>query len=218
MDQAFWHDKWERGLLGFHQEKINSRLRKYWPELALPAGSQVFVPLCGKSLDMAWLAGEGHRVLGVELSSIACADFFRANDIEFSQHRRDHFERFSGHDIELWAGDFFALIADDLADVQAVYDRASLVAFPPQMRPEYANQLATLLKSGVQILLISMEYDQDKMKGPPFSVPQAEVRALFERHFDIEVLSESSGPEIVGNLSDRGLDTLTERVYRLTRK
>ena len=118
----------------------------------------------------------------------------------------------------MWQGDFFALEPLDLANVVAVYDRASLIALPPAMRERYAQHLAMLLNPGCQILLISMDYDESKMKGPPFSVDEKEVRQLFEEKFSIQRIGYSSGPDIVGNLADRGLDTLTEKVYVMKRK
>jgi thiopurine S-methyltransferase len=217
MDHDFWHQRWVEDQLGFHQEKINSRLRKFWPQLGVAENECVFVPLCGKSLDMVWLASEDFRVFGVELSPIACRDFFTENGIDFQEVPCGQFRRFSGHGVELWSGDFFALTSSDLSDVRAVYDRASLVALPAMMRGDYANHLARVLRVGTEVLLLSMEYDQGKMNGPPFSVREEEVISLFERNFELELLSQASGPEIVGNLSERGLDTLTEKVYLLTR-
>lgn len=218
MDHVFWHQRWMEGQLGFHQEKVNSRLCKFWPQLGVAKNERVFVPLCGKSLDMVWLAREGYRVFGVDLSPIACRDFFTENGIDFEEIQCGEFRRFSGHGVELWSGDFFVLTSDDLNDVRSVYDRASLVALPAGMRDDYANHLASLLGADTQVLLLSMDYDQCKMTGPPFSVPEDEVRSLFDGSFRLELLSQASGPEIVGNLAQRGLDTLTEKVYLLTRR
>ena len=216
MDHQFWHSKWESKRLGFHQEKVNSRLRKFWPRLALPATSYAFVPLCGKSLDMCWLA-ERHPVLGVELSDIALRDFF--SDIERVPKIVDSatFRRYRGGPFELLCGDFFALTSADLGQVGGVYDRASLVALPAPLRARYARHLGQVLPSGCQLLLITMIYDERKMHGPPFSVTEDEIGTLFAPHFAIEKVAESEGPDIVGNLRDRGLDTLIEQVFILTR-
>ena len=217
MDAEFWHQRWRENQIGFHQEKVNSRLRKFWPGLGLPRGATVFVPLCGKSLDMLWLRGTGHRVLGVEISSDACAGFFRENGIAFERMVGDRFTRFVSDGIELFAGDFFALTAEDLDGVAAVYDRAALVALPTAMRSEYVTRLAGLLPGETPVLLISMSYDQTRMQGPPFSVDDDEVRRLYGGTFEITCIGQSSGPEIVGNLRQRGLQTLDEKVYRLVR-
>ncbi len=167
---------------------------------------------------MAWLAEQGHSVIGVEISEIACRDFFDELGFAYDEFVDEKFRHFKGHSIELLQGDFFALTRNDLPGVNIVYDRASLVALPPEMRKRYAQHLAMLLNPDDQILLISMDYDQNKMKGPPFSVTEDEVRSLFESNFQVERITQSSGPDIVGNLSERGLDTLTEKIYVITRR
>ena len=218
MEPSFWHQRWAENQIGFHQEKINSRLIRLWPLLDLAEGTGVFVPLCGKTLDMVWLAEQGHKVLGVELSESACEAFFHENGLPFDRHRGDRFVELAGERIRLLAGDFFALTAADLAGVTAFYDRAALVALPEPTRPRYAEHMDAVLPSHCQGLCISMSYDEAKMKGPPFSVTDHEVRQLFESAFDVEVVAESSGPDIVGNLRERGLDTLAEKVYHLVRR
>lgn len=217
MDHDFWHQRWTAGRLGFHQQKVNSRLRKFWGTLAPARGGKVLVPLCGKSLDMLWLARAGCRVFGVEISDTACRDFYAENELQYTRKDDAPFVKFSGGDIELWCGDFFDLKPDDLYDIRVVYDRAALIALPEAMRAGYASRLAVLLQPGSRILLISMDYDESKMQGPPFSVPENEVRGLFEKQFSIDIITCSSGQDIVGNLAARGLDTLDEKVYLLER-
>ena len=217
MEPEFWQQRWSENKIGFHQQKINSRLRKLWPGLGVPRGAEVFVPLCGKSLDMLWLAEQGYRVLGIELSAAACESFFVENGIAYRAEVRGPFTGYIGEAITLYAGDFFDLSANDLSAVRGVYDRAALIALPESMRPGYARHMTDILPSGCRGLLIGMTYDERKMQGPPFSVGEAEVRELFEPGFSVDLISESSGPDIVGNLRDRGLDTLDEKVYRLAR-
>lgn len=216
MDPQFWHERWTENRIGFHQENVNSRLKKLWPALELCVGDKVFVPLCGKTRDMIWLADQSFQVFGVELSEIACEDFFKENQIDYESHRGTRFSLCKGQNIELWAGDFFNLKKEDLAGIEGVYDRASLIALPVPMRQEYVKHLSRLLDSGTKVLLISMEYDQNKMQGPPFSVTEQEIYTLYEKNFLIDKMSESSGPDIVGNLKQRGLDTLTEKIFLLT--
>jgi len=202
---------------GFHQDKVNSRLMKHWGKMNINSG-RVFVPLCGKSIDMAWIAQSGFNVLGIEFSEIACRDFFEEKCLTFEESADSRFRYFKGVDIELWQGDFFSLLPEDLAGVGVVYDRASLIALPAPMRIDYANHLANILQPESKIFLISMDYDEWKMKGPPFSVAEEEVNKLFSKEFSIELITHSSGPDIVGNLRDRGLDTLNEKIYILERK
>jgi thiopurine S-methyltransferase len=225
VEREFWLEKWQAAKPGFHQEKVNSRLKKYWDmiEQALKSnpeldGGTTFVPLCGSTIDMHWLTENGFDVLGVEFSEVACRKYFTDNELEFEESNNSSFRVFKGAGIELWQGDFFALQAQDLSNAGAVYDRASLIALPPAMRQRYAQHLSGLLRPRCPVLLISMNYDESKMKGPPFSVDETEVRQLFEEKFSVELIAESSGPDIVGNLANRGLDTLTEKVYVLKRK
>ncbi len=217
MHHDFWHTRWAAGRVGFHQDKVNSRLRKFWPASAVEKGAKVFVPLCGKSLDMQWLAQCGHAVLGVDISDLACRDFYAENGIKYSRAARRRFIQYTGGGIELWCGDFFDLTAADLRGVAVAYDRAALVALPNAMRARYAVHLAQILSPGARLFLISMDYDQAKMKGPPFSVPEDAVRDLFAGEFSIQIITQSSGTDIVGNLAERGLDTLREKVYLMTK-
>lgn len=220
MDHDFWHQRWAAGRLGFHQQKVNTRLRKFWNTTTPVKGGKVLAPLCGKSLDMLWLATEGYRVIGIEINDIACRDFYVENELHYTRQDGTRFVKFAGGNgggIELWCGDFFDLEPADLNEVSIVYDRAALIALPAAMRPGYASHLAALLRPGARIFLISMDYDESKMKGPPFSVPEDEVRGLFEKEFSVDIITQSSGPDIVGNLAARGLDTLNEKVYLLRR-
>ena len=215
MEPDFWHKRWEAGRLGFHQQKINSRLKKLWHIAAPEKGGKVLAPLCGKSLDMLWLARGGYEVVGIEVSDIACRDFYVENKLKYARTDDPPFVKFSGGGIDLWCGDFFDLKPGDMADIHTVYDRAALIALPEAMRADYASHLASILRPGSRVFLISMDYDQNKMKGPPFSVPENSIRGMFENEFSIEIIAQSSGPDIVGNLADRGLDTLNEKVYLL---
>ena len=185
MHAGFWHERWEANQLGFHQETVNDRLREHWPTLGVARQATVFVPLCGKSLDMRWLRELGHPVVGVEVSPIAIRDFFAEAGIEPTTVTTGPFERSSGGGYELFCGDFFDLDAEALAGVAGVYDRASLIALPPETRARYAAHLAAILPEAVQILLITLEYDQARMSGPPHSVPDDEVRRLFGADFAI---------------------------------
>lgn len=221
MDPDYWHGKWETDAIGFHQSRVNSRLTTFWPKVAPSTDGCVFVPLAGKSLDMLWLHERGHSVLGVELSEKAVAAFFEENGLPHERRGDDSFVEYSGigsaRGITLLVGDFFALHPAQLAHVQAFYDRASLIAMNDALRARYAEHLGRILPLGSRGLLLSIDYDQSKMQGPPFAVSAETVERLLGGHFDIEELLCESGPERLGNLKDRGLDTLTERAYRLNR-
>jgi thiopurine S-methyltransferase len=216
VNPEFWHDRWQRGEIGWHQETINTLLIEHWPELGLAPGSCVFVPLCGKTRDLLWLAGEGHRVLGVELSELAVEGFFHDSGLEPRITEDGSFRRYAVDEIEILCGDFFDLDASQLAGVDAIYDRAALVALPPEMRPLYATHLIASLGRPVPILLITLDYPQSQMQGPPFAVEDAEVRRLFGPVYRIEALSSEDALAENPRFRERGLTRLVETVYRLS--
>lgn len=218
MEPSFWHARWQANEIGFHQEEINAHLQSYWPRLDVAAGATVFVPLCGKSRDMLWLASRGHRVLGVEISPIAAAAFFAENDLPVEPIEQARFVLRRAGEITVLEGDYFDLRPDDLRGVAAVYDRASLIALPPDLRAAYAAQMAQLLPPGTPSLLVTLDYEQAEMDGPPFAVGPAEVEALFARDFRIAVLGEQDILAENPRFRARGLTRLAERVFRLTRR
>lgn len=221
MEAAYWQKAWSENRIGFHQKNINKRLVNHWPSLELADGAWVFVPLCGKSTDMLWIAEQGHPVLGVELSAKAAEAFFIDNKLAYSVRELDGFEIYTAKHsvvvIEIWAGDFFDLTPDHLAQCAAYYDRAAMIAMTEGLRADYAKHLELLMSTGSRALLLVISYDQDKMKGPPFSVSDENVRKLLGEAFDICELEHYSGAQRLGNLSDRGLETLDERVYLMKR-
>jgi len=218
MDAQFWHERWERGEIGFHQPDYHPSLLRYWPSLGLPRISRVFVPLCGRSLDMVWLAGQGHPVLGVELSPIACEAFFDHSTWTVAPRKRGPFASYAMGPYEILQGDFFELTPELTGGIDAFYDRAALVALPPEMRPRYAARMAELTLPGNPGLLLTLEYDQAQMPGPPFSVPEDEVRALLGADFEVEHLSRADTLAASPRFAERGLSGLHESAYRLTRR
>lgn len=215
MRSEFWLNVWENGNLSFHSSKTNPFLMKLWPKLGLKPGDPVFVPLCGKTLDMVWLAQQMHPVIGVELSPLAAEAFFDENNIEAELNAAGSFTVWQGDDIELYVGDFFNLTADHLQNVQGVFDRAALVALPDTMRRDYAQHLAKILPAGCKILLITFEYDQTKMSGPPYSVPFVEVRRLFESRFIIENLDQRDLIDKAPGMQRAGLASFEQHIYLL---
>ncbi|WP_285420763.1 thiopurine S-methyltransferase [Pseudomonas sp. efr-133-TYG-5] len=212
MQPEFWHKKWAANQIGFHLPEVNPYLQRHW---AAPATARVLVPLCGKSLDLSWLAGRGHQVLGVELSEKAVEDFFNEHQVQPQISSKGAFKVYRGDAIELWCGDFFALTADDVADCTALYDRAALIALPAPMRERYAAHLQQILAQGVQGLLITLDYDQAQMPGPPFAVADEEVQRLLGDVWQMQVLEEQ---DVLGDswkFLQAGVTRLEERVYRV---
>ncbi len=216
MDPAFWLERWQQNQIGFHQAEINAHLQDFWGVLGLPHGSLVFVPLCGKSRDLLWLRAQGHPVLGVEISPIAVNDFFRENGLAPQRRHEGAFERCAADGLEILCGDFFALTSGQLAAVAGVYDRASLIALPGDMRVRYAQHLQHILPAAAEILLITVEYRQAQMDGPPFCVRQAEVEQLYRERYAVTVLYTKDVLAENARFRERGLSALVEKVYRLT--
>lgn len=205
MQADFWHQMWESGVIGFHQSDINAFLQQHWQRLQLQGNEQVLVPLCGKSLDMLWLKQQGHDVIGVELSHKALDEFLSENAISAEPVKHDCFCGYELAGMTLLCGDFFELGSDDCQQVKAVYDRAAIVALPPQMRRDYVMHLQKILPKGTLFLMVTMEYDQNQLSGPPFSVPEAEVRELFADFAYVDKVSEQA-------FSRKGVDAV-EKVF-----
>ncbi|WP_028615659.1 thiopurine S-methyltransferase [Pseudomonas canadensis] len=217
MEPEFWQERWARNQIGFHLSEFNPYLQRHWPQLAVAEGSKVLVPLCGKSLDLVWLASHGLRVMGVELSEQAVEAFFSEQNLVPRITRRSAFTVYQADLIEVWCGDFFALDAEALVGCAALYDRAALIALPPLMRAQYAEHLSRLLPSGCQGLLITLDYDQTQKAGPPFAVTDDEVKVLFGSDWTLRALQEQDVLEESWKFVQEGVTRLDERVYRLTK-
>lgn len=216
MQPEFWHKKWASNQIGFHLPQVNSYLQRHWPDLAIPARARVLVPLCGKSLDLLWLAGQGHEVLGVEISQKAVEDFFSEQQLTPEVSEVGAFKVYRAGAIELWCGDFFALAAHDVADCAALYDRAALIALPPPMRERYGAHLQQILPVELRGVLITLDYDQAQLPGPPFAVEDDEVQQSLGRFWRLQVLQEQDVLGESWKFLQAGVVRLVERVYRIS--
>lgn len=216
MNVEFWLENWKKNKIGFHQQEINSHLISFWQHLNAAPSCRVFVPLCGKSLDLLWLCQQGHSVLGVEISEIAVRDFFSENKLNHISTKKNGFFCCEAERLMILQGDFFNLNPDHVQDVEYVFDRASLIALPIELRQQYAQRLKDLLPNKTKILLVTFEYEQSKMAGPPFSVTETEIQTLYQDKYQIEMLLNQ---DVLGNYPQfqaLGLDNLQEQVYVLT--
>ena len=217
MDTQFWLERWETSQTGFHQHEVNSHLLRYWPKLGLEPGSRILVPLCGKSIDMLWLEAQGYRIIGIELSRIAAESFFTENGLTPEIHKEKHCTRYVHENTELVCGDFFNLTPEDIGQVDAFYDRAALIALTPAQRSGYADHLAQLLDRDTQGLLITLDYNQLEMSGPPFAVSHEEVSRLFEPGCAVKHLFHFDALEDNVRFKERGVTELAEHAYHLKR-
>ena len=214
METDFWHNRWENNLTGFHLDDVNENLKDNWSALKLKAGTRVFVPLCGKTLDLIWLAEQGHEVVGIELSPLAAEAFFFENKLVAKHSQIDGMDVWQSEKISIFTGDFFDLTPAILGKIDAVYDRASLIALPPSMRQDYADKLVGLVESSPK-LLVTLEYDQSKMDGPPFSVSEDEINSLYQGKYQVKRLSAQDVIDENENFRKKGLDSLNECIYLL---
>jgi thiopurine S-methyltransferase len=213
-----WVRRWSEGRIGFHRPTVQSWLVEHAARL-LPRGDEcVFVPLCGKSVDLVWLEQRGHPVVGVEVAEQACRDFLREQRRVAAEHSSPPFTVFSSGRIELLCGDFFALDAARHGDFPAIVDRAALIALPPARRVDYARKIVTLLRRGGRMLLVGIEYDEAKMAGPPFSVTREEVARHYGKACTVETLGTRDVAQSEPIWKERGLDAITEYALLLTRK
>lgn len=189
MDAKFWHDRWQEGRTGFHEGRVNRMLEAHIGALGLGGGDRVFLPLCGKAVDIPWLLSRGYRVAGAELSEIAVRDLFGEMGVVPEVTQTGAHRCHAAEGLAIYVGDIFALGAETLGPVDAVYDRAALVALPEAMRRRYAAHLADLTGAAPQ-LLVTFEYDQTAMEGPPFSVDTAEVARCHGTRYSATVLAD----------------------------
>jgi thiopurine S-methyltransferase len=218
MQAEFWQQRWEAGQIGFNQATPNSFLQRFWPSLGLAEGARVLVPLCGKSLDMTWLAAQGLSVVGVELSEKAVESYFVELSLEPGIAQRGSFKVYSAESVEIWCGDFFALTAEDIGRCDALYDRAALIALPEAMRERYVLHLDSLMSADTVGLLITLDYEQELMEGPPFSVPPQWVNQYLSQGWEVRELAAEDALPGTPRAQAMGLTRVDERVYRLTRK
>ena len=238
MNPEFWHKRWQEKRIGFNQSAVNPLLTEYIDHLDLAAGSRIFVPLCGKSIDMVWLAAQGYDVVGVELVETAVQEFFAEQNIQptVSQHAENPdikcyqgkltneiLGQPSAQTITLWVADIFALTSTDIDTIDAIYDKAALIALPSDMRTKYSEQIRQLSVNVDKVehidsyndkaapqLLITLEYDQSKKDGPPFSINSEQLQQYYGSHHQLFKLA--SEPSSIGSMPDL---EVTEQVWLL---
>jgi thiopurine S-methyltransferase len=213
----FWHKRWQAGQIGFHQPAVDRHLKRYWPDLGLASDSRVFVPLCGKSLDLLWLQEQHRSVTGVELSAVALESFCMEHGVPARRRVLEHFDVYEAPKLRLYRGDFFALTPELLGPVSALFDRAALISWSPERRAVYVEHLTALTPPGTQTLLVTIEYEQSQMTGPPFSAGPDEVNRLYAGSNAIQQLFREDVLANEPRLRSRGVTELFEVCYRLRR-
>ena len=217
MEPDYWIEGWQVGRTGFDQSEPHRWLPEHWPSAELAADATVLVPLCGKTVDMVWLAEQGHRIIGVEVSEIAVEGFFDMVELTPEVEVIGPLSVYRAGPYELWRGDLFEVPATVFDRVDVVYDRASIVALPPPIRQRYTQTLSTQLRGDAPWYLVSFTYDQSEMEGPPFSVTLEEIDALLADEFTIETVLDESVIEQAAAMQERGLTHMRETLSILRR-
>jgi thiopurine S-methyltransferase len=210
MEAEFWVQKWQANQIGFHGDAPHPQLIQHWDALRLARAARVFVPLCGKSLDLLWLRQRGHGIVGVELSQIAVEAFFDEHQIKPQRETCGPFERYRAEGFEILCGDYFALSSEFVGHFDAIYDRAALIALPPTMRERYAAVLTALAPPRTQMLLITVQYSTDRISPPPFNVEDAEIVTYYRKDWDVVRIGDA--PAMVKDQPG------TETVFKLVRR
>ncbi len=218
MDAKFWLERWRLNQIGFHQTEHNPALKRHWSQLGIPAGARVFVPMCGKSLDMRWLAEGGASVVGVELAPLAVQAYFAEAGEPYEIEQIGDFRCYLGRSATIYCGDVFDLTARELAGVAAVFDRGALVALPVDPRRRYVDHLLRILPVGTVILLLTVEYDQNLVAGPPHAVHPDEVHALYAERCRIERLSTEISNQVPPHFESHGVRRVAETAYRIVKE
>ncbi|MGE5471286.1 MAG: thiopurine S-methyltransferase [Bacteroidota bacterium] len=217
-DNELWQQSWRERQTAFHQAVVNPQLVRFWSGLKLAAGERIFVPLCGKSLDLLWLAEQGHTVIGVELSPLAARAFFRENRIQASRRKVGQFTCWEHGRITILCGDFFGLTAADLGDIAAVFDRAALTALPEDLRTPYLAHLRKIVPAACKIMLLTTEEPEAwETAGQPFAIAD-EIAALYGDAFAIDLCHVESGFEPDPDPAITAAVRVEQKVYLLAPK
>jgi thiopurine S-methyltransferase len=217
--QVNWHEYWSRpGTPGFHEEKVNKYLGKYLQRFDLKPDDEIFVPLCGKAVDMAWLAQRGFKVVGVELSEKAVRAFFDESGFDFELEQYASFKLFRSPQVTIYNGNFIHLAALELANCKLVYDRASMVAIEAQNRASYCRHMMAIVPPATPMLVIVLEYEQQAMTGPPFSVPVDEVESYYADNYRLVELESEELIEKEPRWRSRGLGSFRDSALMLLPK
>ncbi len=212
MDPTFWHQRWQCNDIAFHEKNGNPLLVKHFHVLSLTPGARIFLPLCGKTRDIHWLLQMGFRVVGAELSPIAVQQLFDELGITPNISESGALHHYRADHLDIFVGDLFEVTQEKLGPVDAIYDRAALVALPQEIRTRYAAHLVAISQNAPQ-LLICFEYEQHLQEGPPFSICKEEIHKLYDRNYELHLIE---GVDVLGGL--KGKCEAKENVWWLEKR
>lgn len=224
MEHSFWHNKWEVNQIGFHLNYIQPLLKRNLERFTV--NHSIFIPLCGKTLDIGYLLDQGHSIVAVELSEKAVIELFEQLDLipevsswnarekDTEGNQRQIGKIYQAEKLTIYVGDFFALQQQDLGVIGLVYDRAALIALPAEMRVKYAKHMIDITQHARQ-LLITLDYDQSVAGGPPFAVSPQEVENHYRENYAIQLLEEADIIDEEPRFKAKGLTSFYQRCYQL---
>jgi thiopurine S-methyltransferase len=216
VEYGFWAERWDEGRIGFHRETTNPALEKHTHLLQQGENTRILVPLCGKTRDMTHLAHAGFDVVGAEFVEKAAQDFFDEQNLAYGITQEFGHPIYSNPDFRIHVVNIFQLPPEAVGKVDAVYDRAAMIALPPQSRAPYAAHIGSLMAPGAKMLLLSFEYDQSKLDGPPFSVSEEEILSHYSDGFTVEKIFENLDIDVPPRFSDLGLQ-VAEKLWLITK-
>lgn len=215
MKNEFWIHKWQNNQTGFHKSEVHPLLIEYIDKLNISKGDTVFVPLCGKSLDLLWLNSQGFKVVGIELSELAIEQLFSENNLTYNKSKQGVFNVYTFENIKIYQGDFFEFCQEFTKDVKAVYDRAALIALPDGLVEKYVDKMYKLLPQASKIILVTLELIRTATDalGPPFSFSDEKTRGLFGQYCSVELLQTENIIKRESGFQKLGCEYVYERVY-----
>lgn len=211
MEADFWHKKWELNEIGFHKTEANPLLVKHLVQLSLKNGDRIFLPLCGKTLDIGWLLQQGFQVVGAELSELAIQQLFEQLELKPQIAEIGSLKRYSAKNLDVFVGDIFAIDRELIGHIDAIFDRAALVALPSEMRIQYAKHLIDITNNAPQIL-ITFEYDTKGVSGPPHAISKNEITTHYDANYQLKTLEREN---LRGGI--KGKSEAIERVWLLSK-
>jgi len=212
MDLEFWKQAWRDGRTAFHQGQTSPHLVRHLPLLNINENDHVLLPLCGKSLDLLYLQDLNLKVTGIEISELAIEQFQAEHPREYKQTKKGNFTVYQNEKLEIWNGDFFEFHSDITSPIHYVFDRAAMVTLPFDLRKHYAEKLCEFLNLGAKILLVTFEYPQEKVPGPPFSVNKDEVELLY-KDFKVQEIYRETITAISPKFVEAGIQQVQNVCY-----
>mgnify|MGYP000108317721 CR=1 FL=1 len=215
MDAAFWHNKWEKNEIGFHQQVVHSWMSRNLAQLGELSGKTIFVPLCGKTLDIAYLLEQGLTVIANELSELAVIELFASMKLTADiSDWSGHGKVYRAEKLTVYVGDYFELTPAELSSANYVYDRAAIIALPLAMRQKYGRQMMSTCGKASQ-LIMTLDYNQAQMSGPPFSVAGSELEQIYSEHYSIKTLVRENIIDKEPRFKQKGLTEFNQSLYLL---